>query len=182
LGPLFLLSFCAAELLLYFVFFLSLIPNDALVLLLLFVQLIAMLCCCYKTGPMVSNILFQPPLAAAAAPACPAFLDFFLFPNRTVRQPDKLFTRTLKEEDEDESLSLFLFFIVETFVRLFDLFLPSSSSLSPVFLFSPGRRRACAVIFFDSASFGGGQVSDRGTRELFFFFFSLRPGGNNPSS
>jgi hypothetical protein len=46
----------------------------------------------------------------AAAPACPAFFRFSYFPNRTVRQPDKLFTRTLKEEeeeDEDESLSLF---------------------------------------------------------------------------
>lgn len=114
--------------------------------------------------------------------------SLFGFPNSgLVRQPDKLFTRTLKE---DESLSSFLIYSVLILLFFFFWCRCVFVHVRP-FHFSSKRfshlgRRACAVIFFDSSlrriTFGGNAVSDRGRprspyflfHTLFFFLFLLR--------
>lgn len=115
--------------------------------------------------------------------------SLFGFPNSgLVRQPDKLFTRTLKE---DESLSSFLIYSVLILLFIFFFWCRCVFVHVRPFHFSSKRfshlgRRACAVIFFDSSlrriTFGGNAVSDRGRprspyflfHTLFFFLFLLR--------
>ena len=115
--------------------------------------------------------------------------SLFGFPNSgLVRQPDKLFTRTLKE---DESLSsflyiLFLFFYFFFLVSLCVCPCPTFPFLLETF-FSPGQKSMCChFLWLFAASYHvwrqRNAVSDRGRprspyflfHTLFFFLFLLR--------